>query len=229
MKNILVISSCNKLFKCLESYLDGVALLSKVKFVKNLHLKSAIYSAYDLTLIHFTEAYYAHAVKIVDDMTAKKNFNFIIVAEGFDEIKKEELLGLSPVLLVDFTYNKNTSIYNFRSYIESYKQDTQVNENNFPDSFNRFFVALKSNKIFNQDFKSLSNRETEVLYFILSGKNTKEISHIMGINQTTTSTLKGRLFQKLKVSSIVELVELAYTYKIVPLMNVKKSQQSIYA
>lgn len=55
-------------------------------------------------------------------------------------------------------------------------------------------------------YKRLSMREVEVLKLISSGKKNKEIAVELGINEKTVSTYKARLYKKLNVTNIVDLI-----------------------
>lgn len=58
-------------------------------------------------------------------------------------------------------------------------------------------------------FKRLSTREVEVLKLLSIGKKNKEISKELDINEKTVSTYKARLFRKLNVTNLVDLVHQA--------------------
>ena len=55
-------------------------------------------------------------------------------------------------------------------------------------------------------YKRLSTREVEVLKLLSSGKKNKEIAVELGINEKTVSTYKARLFKKLNVTNLIDLV-----------------------
>jgi len=55
-------------------------------------------------------------------------------------------------------------------------------------------------------YDSLSNREREVLYTMAIGRSNKEIADELGIALATVETHRARVFQKLDVHSIAELV-----------------------
>ncbi|NRA94190.1 MAG: response regulator transcription factor [Psychroserpens sp.] len=55
-------------------------------------------------------------------------------------------------------------------------------------------------------YKRLSTREVEVLKLLSSGKKNKEIAIELGINEKTVSTYKARLFKKLNVTNLIDLV-----------------------
>ena len=56
---------------------------------------------------------------------------------------------------------------------------------------------------------SLSNRELSVFYHLALGKSNKEISEILHISNKTVSTYKFRIYEKIGVSSVVDLAEFA--------------------
>jgi DNA-binding NarL/FixJ family response regulator len=67
-------------------------------------------------------------------------------------------------------------------------------------------VMLNKKKQDTQYFTKLSARESEVLRYLCSGKKNNEISNLLHINDKTTSTYKTRLYKKLGVTNIVELI-----------------------
>ncbi|MBF8722577.1 MULTISPECIES: response regulator transcription factor [Pseudomonas] len=56
---------------------------------------------------------------------------------------------------------------------------------------------------------SLSNREMEVLRRLSRGENNKYIGESMNLSAKTISTYRGRIMDKLKTESLVEMVDLA--------------------
>lgn len=69
------------------------------------------------------------------------------------------------------------------------------------------FNDVKNNK--NKLFKKLSTREVEVLKLLSSGKKNKEVAKELDINEKTVSTYKARLFKKLNVNNLVDLIHQA--------------------
>ncbi|MBA6118958.1 response regulator transcription factor [Pseudomonas putida] len=57
--------------------------------------------------------------------------------------------------------------------------------------------------------ESLSNREMEVLRRLARGENNKNIGACMNLSAKTISTYRGRIMDKLKTESLVEMVDLA--------------------
>ncbi len=61
---------------------------------------------------------------------------------------------------------------------------------------------------------SLSMRETQVLMMIAQGTKTNQISEILNLSPKTISTYRGRLYEKLDVSSDIEMLHLAMKYGV---------------
>jgi DNA-binding NarL/FixJ family response regulator len=57
--------------------------------------------------------------------------------------------------------------------------------------------------------KSLSDRELSVLQHLARGLSNKEIGDMLLISNKTVSSYKTRLFEKLSISTLVELVDFA--------------------
>lgn len=60
--------------------------------------------------------------------------------------------------------------------------------------------------------ESLSNRELEVANKLTEGLSLKEMSNQLNLHSSTISTYKNRVFEKLKVNSVPELIEILKIY-----------------
>lgn len=56
-------------------------------------------------------------------------------------------------------------------------------------------------------FDKLSKRELEISKLLIKGDGNLEISNNLGIQMSTVSTYKNRIFEKLKINNLVELIE----------------------
>jgi two-component system, NarL family, invasion response regulator UvrY len=63
-------------------------------------------------------------------------------------------------------------------------------------------------------FDKLSPREFEITSLLLTGQSVSEISKTLHLQISTVGTHKSRVFEKLKVTNILELKELANSYKL---------------
>ena len=59
---------------------------------------------------------------------------------------------------------------------------------------------------------TLSMRETQVLMMIAQGTKTQEISEILNLSPKTVSTYRARIYEKLDVSSDIEMLHMAMKY-----------------
>jgi two-component system invasion response regulator UvrY len=64
-------------------------------------------------------------------------------------------------------------------------------------------------------FEELSAREMQVTLMILDGRRSMEIAECLSLSQKTVSTYRQRIFEKLEVSTDVELTRLAYRHGMI--------------
>jgi two-component system invasion response regulator UvrY len=64
-------------------------------------------------------------------------------------------------------------------------------------------------------FETLSHREFETMLMLLDGRSTKDIATELSVQVTTVGTYKTRLFEKLKVESILDLNKMATAYNVI--------------
>ena len=62
-------------------------------------------------------------------------------------------------------------------------------------------------------FRELSEREVTVMSYLLKGEGIKEISTRLNIKSSTVATFKARIYNKLGVSNVIDLKNLAEIYK----------------
>ncbi|MGZ5247729.1 MAG: response regulator [Flavitalea sp.] len=72
---------------------------------------------------------------------------------------------------------------------------------------------VTSNKSSNP-FDQLSSREFQIVSFLLDGLSITEISTLLSLQPSTVGTYKGRIFEKLKVNNLIELIDMANVYHI---------------
>lgn len=77
------------------------------------------------------------------------------------------------------------------------------------DSMSKHFTHDATKKTTSKLYKRLSTREIEVLKLLSSGKKNKEIAQELGLNEKTVSTYKSRLYKKLNVNNLVDLIHQA--------------------
>jgi len=88
--------------------------------------------------------------------------------------------------------------------------------NYYSEDLIKNIISEKSGVQKNNPFEKLSDREFEIANLLLAGKSVTEISSLLNIQTSTTGTHKAKIFDKLKVNNLVELIELANMYEIKP-------------
>ncbi|SKB46132.1 DNA-binding response regulator, NarL/FixJ family, contains REC and HTH domains [Dyadobacter psychrophilus] len=73
--------------------------------------------------------------------------------------------------------------------------------------------TFEANAISENPLENLSQRELEVMDLLLEGKWTKEIATRLNITGSSVSTYKSRIFEKLGVSTIIEMFVKVELYK----------------
>lgn len=59
----------------------------------------------------------------------------------------------------------------------------------------------------------LSHRESDILKYVLNGKSISEIAQELDLSPSTVSTYKARIFQKMQVTNLMDLVKKIKTYE----------------
>jgi len=72
---------------------------------------------------------------------------------------------------------------------------------------------LDSKNMSHNPLEDLSKRELEVMYLLAQGKWTKEIATFLNLKETTVSTYKSRIFEKMEVSNVIEMFRKLELYK----------------
>jgi two-component system invasion response regulator UvrY len=79
----------------------------------------------------------------------------------------------------------------------------------------QFFTEIDKEESNNNLFSSLSPREMQMTSLLLKGDTAKQIQNVLHLKSSTVSTLKTRIFEKLRVSNIIELIKLAEAHHII--------------
>lgn len=64
-------------------------------------------------------------------------------------------------------------------------------------------------------FENLSARELEVVGLLIKGNTVTGISHTLNLSISSANTYKRRIFQKLNISNLVDLIQLANLHKMI--------------
>lgn len=169
-----------------------------------------------------------HPSEIID-LNDVVYFNIIIIDS--DNYTKDELITLmeikkiattSKIIIFSFNDDKAYIHWCFKNGANSYLSKYATEENivktiNLTLNGNNHFIndfkirvlspqIIKETKLFEANFKALSQRELEVANLLIKGCKNKFISCELKIKQSSVSTYKKRILMKTRCSSIIELV-----------------------
>lgn len=65
----------------------------------------------------------------------------------------------------------------------------------------------KANPPLHYGHSTLSDREIEVMQLLIRGKSSTQIKEMLNIHSSTVSTYKARIFEKMQVCNVIELIE----------------------
>ncbi len=82
-------------------------------------------------------------------------------------------------------------------------------------AFSEILADSMFDKKSDNPFDLLSPKQLEINQYLLHGKSISEICSLMSLHSSTVSTQKNRIFDKLKVSCLVELYAMAKMHELV--------------
>lgn len=142
-----------------------------------------------------------------------------------------EALGIQPDLKILFVSVNPKEIFALRymnagayGYVSKSDSDEELKKairhiylgkRYFPEGVLENRTMMAKGKKVNSLFDLLSQREFAVMLLLLEGKGIIEIANILTLSPSTASTYRGRVFDKLKVRSLIELSNLAREHKFV--------------
>lgn len=108
--------------------------------------------------------------------------------------------------------HKLASEEQIRKAIETVLHDEQYMSREVKDLLLKMVMASGRRPPHENPLHTLSNREIEVARFLVQGMSLIEISRALHLQISTVSTYKNRIFEKLEISNLVELVEKVRLY-----------------
>jgi len=133
-----------------------------------------------------------------------------------------------PVLLIgvgnDLVFGGRAIRAGFNGYVNKTAHTSElveairkILENNYAfshDIMNYSAEMFKPKRPLNHPFERLSEREFAVMLCLVNGWDTSEIAEAMALQNTTISTYKSRVFEKLSIDRTNELKQIAEAYQI---------------
>lgn len=148
-----------------------------------------------------------------------------ILSEEFPQIKK---LMLSMYTSEDFIFNslkagingylpKNTTRDELLQAINEVNNGNEYFSKNISDTILKSYVksAKYGNNAPADKLKILTNREQEILFYVVEGMNNPSIANRLNISVRTVETHKASIMRKLDLNSTVDLVRFAIKNNII--------------
>jgi len=181
---------------------DHSIILSGIKMILSYKLK--VYNVYECLnlntlVLQIRENKPSH---LILDVSFPEGSSLNILDEIILEFPELKIMifTMHPKIMFDHILNKHVDL----SFCEKKLAESEITNRleKFIQSSEKAIIESKTKK------SRLSKREQEVLKLILEGKNTQNIAKELLVKSNTISTVKNRIFEKLQVSNIVELIQL---------------------
>lgn len=104
--------------------------------------------------------------------------------------------------------NKTTAMSELKNAIESIMTRGKYMSDTVKELYIQKLTTSKSSFVKNNPLHKLSNREMDVAKHLTKGLGILEVAKLMELSSSTVSTYKSRVFEKLNVGNIPELIEL---------------------
>jgi DNA-binding NarL/FixJ family response regulator len=204
--NILIVEDhqlyINGLSQAIEDDLEGASIHSVSRYpevisVLNSQVFDIVLLDINLNGVDMLKKYEEH----IHDFSKTK---ILIISSYFspDLVNKAKTLGANGFL------SKNSSKEEI-----VYSINTILSDGGFVVSGNKIRDKLDNYDNF-QELNSLSKREKEIIELLSKGFTNSKIAKELFISSNTVHTHRKNIYKKLKVSSVQELISLAYRYNL---------------
>ena len=182
---------------------DHSIILSGIKMILSFQLKiSNIFECNNLTEL-LGSINKNKPTHLILDVTFPEGSSLNLLDEIIEKYPELNILILTmhPKIMFEHVLKKNPNI----SFCEKKSTEHEITHKLEDFLKTESFVNSKPDTIKKQ---TLSKREQQIFKLLLEGHTTQSIATELGIKSNTVSTLKNRIFEKLQVSNIVELMQL---------------------
>lgn len=182
---------------------DHSIILSGIKMILTFQLKiSNIFECNNLNELIATISK-NKPTHLILDVTFPEGSSLNLLTEIKEQFPSLKILILTmhPKIMFDHILKK----YPFLDFCEKKSSEQEITI-----KLKAFLESRKNESQTQKPFIKgrLSAREQQILKLLLVGESTQNIASSLGIKSNTVSTLKNRIFDKLQVSNLVELMQL---------------------
>lgn len=144
-------------------------------------------------------------IKVIKEILALQNDLKILVFSSYDE----NIYALRYIEAGAAGYlNKNTAMEELGNAIQNIQERGRYMSDAIKDLYVQKLTTNKSTLDKANPLYKLSNREMDVAKHLIEGHGILEVSNLLKLSSSTVSTYKSRIFEKLTVNNIPELIEL---------------------
>ncbi len=144
-------------------------------------------------------------IKVIKEIIDLQNDLKILVFSSYDE----NIYALRYIEAGAAGYlNKNTAMDELGAAIQSIQERGKYMSPSIRDLYVQTLITNKSTIQTANPLYKLSNREMDVAKHLIDGHGILEVSSLLNLSSSTVSTYKSRVFEKLQVNNIPELIEL---------------------
>ncbi|MFD1768262.1 response regulator [Sphingobacterium suaedae] len=144
-------------------------------------------------------------IKVVKEILALQPQLKILIFSSYEE----SLYALRYISAGACGYlNKNTAMSELKNAIQSIMARGKYMSEAVKELYIQKLTTSKSLFDENNPLHKLSNREMDVAKHLIKGLGILEVATLMDLSSSTVSTYKSRVFEKLNVNNIPELIEL---------------------
>lgn len=171
--------------------------------------------------------FYAEKYTQVLDLLRTTKIDLIILDINMPESKYIEMISeiksinAQVKILVFSVYEENIAIQYIMSgadgYLNKLSDESEIINaiknifeigNYFPNKILDKIIKYARNEISTNPFENLTQKEFKIFELLMNGNGNLEISNILDLKKSTISTHKKRIFEKLNVKSIPEMINL---------------------
>ncbi|WP_437921993.1 response regulator [Sphingobacterium sp. LRF_L2] len=144
-------------------------------------------------------------IKVVKEILALQPHVKILIFSSYEE----NLYALRYISAGASGYlNKNTAMSELKNAIQSIISRGKYMSEAVKELYIQKLTTSKSSFDGNNPLRKLSNREMDVSKHLIKGLGILEVATLMDLSSSTISTYKSRIFEKLNVHNLPELIEL---------------------
>lgn len=144
-------------------------------------------------------------IKMLEEILAIQPDLKILVVSSYEE----SIYALRYIMAGASGYvNKNSSKQNLIDAISQVAEGKKYMSAEIKEMYFNSLVNGKSSKIENNPLNLLSNREMDVSKHLIKGESIQDVAKALNLKNSTVSTYKTRVFEKLQIENIADLIEI---------------------